>query len=160
MKKINVKIIILLFIILFINITHNQVYAEKYDYVPPQKNGSTLSNSQKVTEYGGSEQQEGNGEYSAGTIISGAQGFLSAGQANNHISDADMKPIVDVIYNILLTIAIIIAFIIGSFLGIKLIVGSVEEQADVKKSLVPFVAGLVVVFGAFTIWKIVLTILQ
>ena len=38
--------------------------------------------------------------------------------------------------------------------------GSVEEQAKVKQTLVPYVAGCVVLFGAFTIWKIVVTIIQ
>ena len=37
--------------------------------------------------------------------------------------------------------------------------GSVEQQADVKKLLVPYIAGCVVVFGAFGIWKIAVTII-
>ena len=35
-----------------------------------------------------------------------------------------------------------------------------SKKAEVKKSLIPYVAGCVVVFGAFTIWKIIVTILQ
>ena len=38
--------------------------------------------------------------------------------------------------------------------------GSVEEKANIKNSLIAYIAGCVVVFGAFTIWKIVVTILQ
>ena len=36
--------------------------------------------------------------------------------------------------------------------------GSVEEKADIKAAMVPFIIGCVVVFGAFGIWKIVVTI--
>ena len=32
--------------------------------------------------------------------------------------------------------------------------GSVEEQTKVKESLVPFVIGCIVVFGAFGFWKL------
>lgn len=38
--------------------------------------------------------------------------------------------------------------------------GSVEQKAKVKDSLVPYVAGCIVIFGAFGIWKMVLTILE
>ena len=34
-------------------------------------------------------------------------------------------------------------------------IGSIEEKAQVKESLIPFVIGCVVVFGAFGIWKMV-----
>ena len=35
---------------------------------------------------------------------------------------------------------------------------SADEKAKVKESLMPFVAGCVVVFGAFTIWKVAVNI--
>ena len=43
-------------------------------------------------------------------------------------------------------------------MGIKFMIGSVEEKAEIKAALVPFVIGCIVVFGAFGIWKIVVTI--
>ena len=36
--------------------------------------------------------------------------------------------------------------------------GSVEEKAEVKETLVPFIVGCVVVFAAFAIWKIFILI--
>lgn len=39
-------------------------------------------------------------------------------------------------------------------------VGSVEQKAKVKDSLLPYIIGCIVIFGAFGIWKIVLTILE
>ena len=38
--------------------------------------------------------------------------------------------------------------------------GSIEEKAEIKTMLIPYIIGCVVVFGAFTIWKIVVDILQ
>ena len=64
------------------------------------------------------------------------------------------------VYNILFILGIVIAVIWGLVIAIKFITGSVEEKAEVKKTLIPYVAGCVVLFGAFTIWKIVVTILQ
>lgn len=39
-------------------------------------------------------------------------------------------------------------------------VGSVEQKAKVKDSLLPYIIGCIVIFGAFGIWKLVLTILE
>ena len=63
------------------------------------------------------------------------------------------------LYNALLIIGIIIAVIVGTILGIKFMIGSVEEKADIKKLLIPYIVGCIVVFGAFGIWKLVVTIL-
>ena len=38
--------------------------------------------------------------------------------------------------------------------------GSVEQKAKVKDSLVPYIVGCTVIFGAFGIWKLVVTILR
>ena len=38
-------------------------------------------------------------------------------------------------------------------------VGSVEEKADVKKLLVPYLVGCVVVFGSLGIWAAIVEIL-
>ena len=52
----------------------------------------------------------------------------------------------------------VLGILIGAILGIKFMIGSVEEKAEIKAALVPFIIGCVVVFGAFGIWKIVVTI--
>ena len=39
-------------------------------------------------------------------------------------------------------------------------VGSVDQKAKVKDSLIQYIVGCIVIFGAFGIWKIVLTILE
>lgn len=57
-----------------------------------------------------------------------------------------------------LVAGIIIAVLVGAVLGIKIMVASVEEQAKIKELMVPYIVGCIVIFSAFTIWKIVVTI--
>ena len=58
------------------------------------------------------------------------------------------------------TIGVIVAVIGIIFLGIKYMTGAAEEQAKVKETLIPFVIGCIVVFGAFAIWSAVVNIIQ
>lgn len=91
-------------------------------------------------------------------IIKGADGFINNGASTDVIETDKLKNVSDVIYNILLIIGTIIAVIVGTILGIQFITGSVEQKAKVKDSLIPFVIGCVVIFGAFGIWKLVVQI--
>ena len=93
------------------------------------------------------------------SIIKSADDFLADGDETK-ISTENMQTISNMVYNVLLTIGVIVAFIVGAILGIKFITGGLEGKADVKQMLVPYIIGLVVLFGAFTIWKVVLTVLQ
>ncbi len=96
-----------------------------------------------------------------GDIIEGAQGFIEAGKTEEEkISQENLQKLSNMIYNILLVLGIIIAIILGAILGIKFMTEGVEGQIEVKKALIPYVIGCVVVFGAFTIWKIVVNMLQ
>lgn len=63
-------------------------------------------------------------------------------------------------YNIMLTVGVAIAVIVGGVLGIKFMTSSVEGKADVKKMLIAYAVGCVIVFGGFGIWKLVVTILE
>lgn len=62
--------------------------------------------------------------------------------------------------NLLTTAGIIISVGVGMILGIKLVFSSVEEKADYKEKLMPYIIGCFVTFGAFGIWKVVLVLLQ
>lgn len=93
-------------------------------------------------------------------IIQGADGFITNGSSSDMIAGDKIKNLSDIIYNVLLILGTVIAVIVGSVLGIQFITGSVEQKAKVKDSLIPFVIGCVVIFGAFGIWKLVITILR
>ena len=93
-------------------------------------------------------------------VFDGADGFIQKGQsdANQKLDESKLRPVSDMIYNILLSIGVCVAVIFAGILGIKFMIGSVEEKAQIKDALIPFVIGCIVIFGAFGIWKIMVTI--
>jgi len=103
---------------------------------------------------------EGSSEKSLEDMTSDADKFLNSGNTPSSTFSASLQNFSKTIYNIMLTIGIFLAVIIGGIIGIKLMVSSASEKAEVKKLLVPYVVGCVVVFGGFGIWKLVVTILQ
>lgn len=100
--------------------------------------------------------------HTAGEIIDEAGKFIEAGKsgADSKINPTDLKEMSDTLYNILLVVGIIVAILVGLIMGIKFIMGSLEEKAEIKNMLIPYIIGCVVVFGAFTIWQIVVNLLQ
>lgn len=99
-----------------------------------------------------------NAEESLDDLITDGNRFLSTGTLN--IDQNALQNFSGTMFNILLAVGVVVAVIVGAVIGIKLMTSSVEEQADAKKLLVPYVVGCIVVFGAFGIWKLVVTILQ
>lgn len=94
-------------------------------------------------------------------IIDGADNFVNTGKGfSNEINDTKLKEGSDLLFNSLLTIGTVAAVIVGAVLGIQFMVGSVEQKAKIKDSLIPYVAGCIVIFGAFGIWKLVITLLN
>lgn len=62
------------------------------------------------------------------------------------------------IVSIVTTIGIIIAVIVLLILGIKYMMGSASEKAEYKKTMIPYLVGAVLIFGASAIAKAVITI--
>ena len=97
--------------------------------------------------------------YALGDVFSQGKGFLEAGDSiDETINKTALQETSDTIYNTLLAFAIMVAIVVGMVLGIQFMVASADEKAKVKEALIPFVIGCVVVFGSFTIWKIVVNI--
>ena len=101
-------------------------------------------------------------KHTAGEIITEGKGFIQKGQsgAEEKIGSDNLKNMSDTIYNILLVAGIVIAIIVGLIMGIKFVMGGIEEKAEIKAMLIPYIIGCIVVFGAFAIWKAVVDILQ
>lgn len=103
--------------------------------------------------------QDYGSDTSLSDVISGGDSFIDAGKDGSaKIDKGSLQNASSSIYNILLICGMIVAVLIGAILGIKFMIGSVEEKAEIKAALVPFVIGCIVVFGAFGIWKIVVTV--
>lgn len=96
-----------------------------------------------------------------GSVIESGDEFLELGKNSTTKSDKEeVQTAVDFIYNALLVIGIAASVLIGVILGIKYMTQSVEEQAKIKETLIAYVIGCIVTFGAFGIWKIVIEILK
>lgn len=94
-------------------------------------------------------------------IMNKANEFVSNGEnGGNVINDNALKEGSNTLYNVLLVIGIAVAFIWGIVLGIQFITGSLGEKADVKKNLIVYLIGCIIIFGAFGIWRLLLQLLQ
>lgn len=93
--------------------------------------------------------------------INEGQSFINEGQGGAGTYDPTiLKNASSNIYNILFAIAVVVAVVVGAIIGIKLMMASAEDKASVKEALVPYVVGCIVVFGAFGIWKLIVTLGQ
>ena len=92
-------------------------------------------------------------------MMNDGDSFISSSN-NTVIDQAQLQDGISTLYNIFLEVGVAIAVIIGLIIGIKFMIGSVEEKAEIKKLLWPYLIGCLVVFGAFGIWKIVIEIMQ
>lgn len=76
-------------------------------------------------------------------------------EAKKTAASDDMQTFGGKILGVLTTAGIILSVIILVVLGIKYMLGSAEEKAEYKKTLMPYVIGAVLIFGASTIANIV-----
>ena len=94
-------------------------------------------------------------------IMNRAEGFVNNGENGGNVINNDaLKEGSNTLYNILLVIGIAVAFIWGIVLWIQFVTGSLGEKADVKKNLIVYVIGCIIIFGAFGIWRLLLQLLQ
>ena len=62
---------------------------------------------------------------------------------------------ISMITTIIQTIGVILSVVILLMIGIKYMIGSVEERADYKKTMIPFLVGCVMIFATSTIVKLI-----
>ena len=92
-------------------------------------------------------------------MITDAEDFVSS-STNTTIGTDELQEMSSKIYNIALEIGVGVAVIVGLVLGIRLMIAGTEEKAEYKKMLWVYVVGCIVTFGAFGIWKIVVSIVE
>ena len=91
--------------------------------------------------------------------IEGADGFIGAANGTP-LKEKSLQDASDTLASTLMIVGVVVAMIVITALGIKFMTGSVEEKAKVKETLIPFVIGCIIIFGAYTIWNIVLQLTQ
>ena len=93
-------------------------------------------------------------------VISDGDDFLGRAKDTSSVIDlGKLQNLSGDIYNIIFATGLVIDVIVGLVIGIKFIISSVEERAKIKEILTIYVIGSIVLFGAFTIWKITMGIL-
>ncbi|MBP3830936.1 MAG: hypothetical protein ILA02_00910 [Clostridia bacterium] len=97
-----------------------------------------------------------------GDIFTTGDDFIKKGSdsQNSIIDEEQLRTDASSIFKILTTIGITLSVIIGGILGIKFMMASAEDKAQIKEMLIPYVVGCVVIYGAVTIWMIVVKIME
>ena len=72
----------------------------------------------------------------------------------------DVVNIGNQIIGILTTVGVVVAVIVLLILGIKYMMGSASEKAEYKKTMIPYLVGAILIFGASAITKVVVGIGQ
>lgn len=93
-------------------------------------------------------------------ILNAGNDFISEGQQSTAIGieSSKMKPLSDFISNTLLVIAVGVTLITAAMMAINFTIQSIEDKAKIKESMVPWIIGIFVTFGAYGIWRITMTV--
>ena len=86
-----------------------------------------------------------------GSIAEGLTGTQSPAQEN-------VTTIGNQIIGIITTIGVVVAVIVLLVLGIKYMMGSASEKAEYKKTMIPYLVGAILIFGASAITKVVVAL--
>jgi len=71
------------------------------------------------------------------------------------LTDTKLKATGDYIVSIITEIGVVTSVIVLAVLGVKYMLGSVEERAEYKKTLMPYVIGSLLLFGASSVAQII-----
>ena len=91
---------------------------------------------------------------SADTIISGMQ------SASTNTNTSTLQTLGGKVLGILQVVGIIVGTIILAVLGLKYMTGSLEEKAEYKKTMIPYIVGAVIIFAAPSLAKGIFTMIS
>ena len=150
-KVLKITIILIMIFTIFTQIS--SVYAGQEKGTDGSGGGGQTSSSN------GKEQEQKN---NWGDIFGIGDNFIKQGSdsQNSIIDKEQLRTDASSIFKILTTIGITLSVIIGGILGIKFMMASAEDKAQIKEMLIPYVVGCVVIYGAVTIWMIVVKIME
>ena len=94
--------------------------------------------------------------FSFGVISNATDGVVGNLFNSNGTNTAGIQNVGANIVSIITTIGIIVAVIVLLILGIKYMMGSASEKAEYKKTMIPYLIGAVLIFGASAIAKAVI----
>ena len=79
------------------------------------------------------------------------------GQIKPTTSDAQqsVQSLGNQIVGIITTVGVVVAVVVLLILGIKYMMGSASEKAEYKKTMIPYLVGAILIFGASAITKVI-----
>lgn len=80
--------------------------------------------------------------------------------ATSTAADEDIQNFGGKILSAVTTAGVVLSVVVLAVLGIKYMLGSAEEKAEYKKTLMPYLIGAALIFGASTIATIVYNFMQ
>ena len=89
----------------------------------------------------------------ASTVFALTPGEITG--STNVQGSGDIQKVGQSIVGILQTVGIVLSVIILIVLGIKYMMGSAEEKADYKKSMIPYIVGAVLIFAASVLANVI-----
>lgn len=92
--------------------------------------------------------------------VDAADNFLESAGNSITVDKDQLTSASDEIYNTLTSIGMIVAVIVGMILGITYMMTGAVDKAKVKESIMPYLLGCIVIFGAFGIWKLVINVMN
>lgn len=92
-------------------------------------------------------------------LASGASGIIAdlSGDHTNVTGASNVTNLGKTIVGIFQVIGIVVAVVVLLVLGIKYMMGSAEEKAEYKKTMIPYLVGALLIFAASTIVNVVYT---
>ena len=95
------------------------------------------------------------------TLVSAVPSFTAndlTGTDTN--ATGQIKDLGNNIIGILQAVGIVVSVVVVIVLGIKYMMGSVEEKAEYKKTMMPYLIGAALIFAASTVSMLVMSLLQ
>ena len=81
--------------------------------------------------------------------------IATIGQGNSNANADKVVSLGATIVTIMQTVVVVVAVVILLILGIKYMIGSAEEKAEYKKTMIPYIVGAILIFAATTIVNVV-----
>lgn len=87
----------------------------------------------------------------AGTVSADPQGALDALKDPTYSEQSKIQELGKKIVGVIQIVGVVIAVVVILVIGIKYIIGSAEEKAEYKKTMIPYVVGAILIFAGATI---------
>ena len=97
----------------------------------------------------------------AGTVLAvDPNTVLNGLNGHGNVQTNDLTKVGNNIVTIIQVVGIVIAVIVLLVIGIKYMMGSAEEKAEYKKTLLPYIIGAAMVFGASVLTGVIYNFMQ